>query len=117
MTVEYLLKREEMCKEGIRILKNRLGGDELRHQTIYQRLREVPRVGLEISSLKTAVKKMDKIVQQSKGFETVLDPTAALMILQEKLPIDIALKIAKVKVEAREREREMEPRKIDETFV
>lgn len=42
--------------------------------------------GGEAESLRTTVEQRDCVLQQARGFKHVIDQTAVMMILQEKLP-------------------------------
>ena len=48
------------------------------------------------------MEQIDCILQQSRGYEQVIDQTAVMMTFQEKFLPDIALEIAKIRIEQRE---------------
>lgn len=60
------------------------------------------------------MEEIDKTLQQARGVEGMIDQTAIVMILQDKVPKDIALEIVRAKLNMRKR---VELREVNEVIT
>ncbi|VDD84935.1 unnamed protein product [Enterobius vermicularis] len=79
MAVECLLMREDIYMKLLKISEKTYGGEKLRHDALYQRLRSLP--SFKGASLRIIVKEVDHITQQTPDLEGTKDEVAVVIIL------------------------------------
>ena len=113
-TIEYLPRRKDVYAQTVDISKERFGEEEFNQHAVYQQLRNIPRAVEAVASLRVTVDEIDKTLQQARGIEGMIDQTAIVMILQDKVPKDIALEIVRAKLNMRKR---VELREVNEVIT
>ena len=87
-----------MYERALDILVRRFGGERLRHQALYQRLRRLPTVRDRVS-LRAVVEEIDHIIQQTQDLERTVDEVAIMTIPQEKLTSKIVFELLRLELD------------------
>uniref|UniRef100_A0A915IC80 Uncharacterized protein n=1 Tax=Romanomermis culicivorax TaxID=13658 RepID=A0A915IC80_ROMCU len=95
--IEGIAVTNATYNDAIEILKNRFGDNKVIKRGLYSQLKAMPKSTSKTLDLRHTLENIERITRQLKSLREDLEQPALMMLILEKLPTDILIKLGEMK--------------------